>query len=195
MNASCDTAQSNLQKNNFEFERISPAKREGRIYKRILVGTDFSDASMPAFEQALKLARQNGAELLIAHADTVPNTISFMPPECYGQWELHCRTQAEAILGALVHKARLQGVKAHVLLLEGLADDAIIEAAKRLRVDLIVVGTHGRRGVSRFFMGSVAAHLVSRAPCAVLTARSVQPGTPKSRAAALDRQTNKRSHL
>jgi nucleotide-binding universal stress UspA family protein len=78
----------------------------------------------------------------------------------------------EKNIGLLIQKAQKEGVKAHKLLLQGLADDAIIEAAHRLRVDLIVVGTHGRRGVSRFFMGSVAAHVVSRAPCAVLTARS-----------------------
>jgi nucleotide-binding universal stress UspA family protein len=176
MNTLCDTAPNRLQKNNLESEQIIPAKSAGQIYRRILVGTDFSAASIPAFEQGLKLAKQNGAELLIAHAAVVPSTLSFMPPESYGEWELHCRAEAEENIGALKQRAHQQGVKAHKLLLEGLADDAIIAAAERLRVDLIVIGTHGRRGVSRFFMGSVAAHLVSRAPCAVLTAR------PSSRA-------------
>jgi nucleotide-binding universal stress UspA family protein len=178
MNTLCDTAPSRLQQNNLEIEQSAPAKRAGRIYKRILVGTDFSTASIPAFEQALKLAKQNGAELLIAHVAIVPSTISFMPPESYGAWEAHCRTEAEENIGSLLQKAHQQGVKAHMLLLEGLADDAIMEAAERLRVDLIVIGTHGRRGVSRFFMGSVAARLVSRARCAVLTARSCQPCSP-----------------
>jgi nucleotide-binding universal stress UspA family protein len=136
------------------------------------VGTDFSPASTPAFEQGLKLARQNRAELLIAHSYTPPGCISFMRPEAYGEWEKQCRTEAEKQIGALIQEARKEKVKAHMLMLSGLADDAIVEAAKQLGVDLIVIGTHGRRGVSRFFLGSVAARVVARAPCAVLTVRS-----------------------
>jgi nucleotide-binding universal stress UspA family protein len=172
MNTLCDTAPNRLQENDLETEQNFPPERQGQIYKRILVGTDFSAASNSAFEQGLKLAKQNGAELLIAHACTTPNTLCFMPPESYGEWELHCRAEAEKNIGSLMQEAQKTGVKAHKLLLQGLADDAIIEAAQRLGVDLIVVGTHGHRGVSGFFMGSVAAHVVSRAPCAVLTARA-----------------------
>jgi nucleotide-binding universal stress UspA family protein len=135
------------------------------------VGTDFSTASTAAFEQGLKLAKQNGAELLVAHASVVPSTLCFMPPESYIEWEERCRTEAEKNLVPLMQKARQEGVKAHKLLLEGLADNVIIETAERLGVDLIVIGTHGRRGVSRFCMGSVASRVVSRALCAVLTAR------------------------
>lgn len=176
MNTLCDSAPNRLQKNDLETEQIAPAKRAGQIYRRILVGTDFTAASTSAFEQGLKLATQNGAELLIAHVTDAPSTLSFMPAESYNEWEEHCRTEAGENIGALIEKAGQEGVRAHMLLLHGLADDAIIEAAERLGVDLIVIGTHGRRGVSRFFMGSVAAHLVSRAPCAVLTARASKRG-------------------
>jgi universal stress protein A len=172
MNTLCDIAPSRVQENELETEQNIPAERLGQIYKRILVGTDFSAASNSAFEQGLKLAKQNGAELLIAHACAMPNTLCFMPPECYGEWELSSRAEANKNIRSLIHKARKEGVKAHRVLLRGLADDAIIEAAERLGVDLVVIGTHGRRGVSRFIMGSVAAHVVSRAPCAVLTARA-----------------------
>jgi nucleotide-binding universal stress UspA family protein len=171
MNTPCDTAPNRLQENDLEAEQNIPAECPGQIYKRILVGTDFSAASKSAFEQGLKLAKQNGAELVIAHATTIPNALCFMPPDSYGEWELHSRAEAEENIAALIQKAHKEGVKAHKLLLQGLADDAIIEAAKRLGVDLVVVGTHGHRGVSRLFVGSVAAHVVSRAPCAVLTAR------------------------
>ncbi len=174
MSTLSDKAQNNLEKIDIETERVTPSERPGATYRRILVGTDFSAASTSAFEQGLKLARQNNAELLVAHSSATPGWIGFMPPETYGDWELHCRTEAEKNIGELVQKARKEGVKTHMLLLEGLADDAIVEAAERLGVDLIVIGTHGRRGVSRLFMGSVAAHVVSRAPCAVLTARSTK---------------------
>jgi len=172
MNTLCDIAPNELQEKDLEIEQNTSAERLDQIYKRILVGTDFSAASESAFEQGLKLAKQNGAELVIAHATTIPSTLCFMPPESYGEWELHCRAEAEKNIAALIQKAHKEGVKAHKLLLQGLADDAIIEAAERLGVDLIIVGTHGHRGVSRLFMGSVAAHVVSRAPCAVLTARA-----------------------
>jgi nucleotide-binding universal stress UspA family protein len=152
-------------------EPVNPAQRPGQIYRRILVGTDFSPASTPAFEQALKLARQNGAELLIAHCYTMPGNISFMPSEAYGEWEQRCRKEGEKSIGALVQKAHKGGVKAHALILTGLADDSIVEAAKRLDVDLIVIGTHGRRGVSKILLGSIAARVVPLAPCAVLTVR------------------------
>jgi nucleotide-binding universal stress UspA family protein len=172
MNTLCDTAANRLQKIELDTEQITSAERPCQIYRRILVGTDFSAASNSAFELGVKLARQNSAELLVAHSEAIPNWIGFMPPESYGEWELQSRTEAEKNIGALIQKARKEGVNAHMLLLEGHADDAILEAAEQLGVDLIVIGTHGRRGVSRLFMGSVAAHVVSRAKCAVLTARS-----------------------
>jgi nucleotide-binding universal stress UspA family protein len=172
MNTLCDIAPKSLQKNDVGTKKNILANRPGQIYRRILVGTDFSPASTAALDQGLELAKQNGAELLIAHANVPPSWIGSMPPEAYGEWEIHCRTEAEKNISALIQKAHEEGVKAHTLLLEGMADDAILEAAERLGVDLIVIGTHGRRGVSRFFMGSVAAQVVSRAGCAVLTARS-----------------------
>ena len=150
-------------------EQIIPPQGSGQVYRRILVGTDFSPASTPAFDQALKLARQNGAELLIAHCYTIPGDISFMPSEAYGEWEQRCLQEAERNITALVEKAHKEGVKAHKLVLAGLADDLIVEVAKRLDVDLIVIGTHGRRGVWKILLGSVAARVVPLAPCAVLT--------------------------
>src|ERR1700691_5900828 len=123
MNTLCDIASKGLQENDLGTKQTLPSEHTGQIYKRILVGTDFSAASNSAFEQGLKLAKQNGAELLIAHSSTEPSTLSFMPPECYGEWELHCREEAEKNTAALVQKAHKEGVKAHKLLLQGLADD------------------------------------------------------------------------
>jgi nucleotide-binding universal stress UspA family protein len=176
MNTLCDTAPSHSRKNNWETEQNISVEHNSQIYRRILVATDFSEASNSAFEQGLKLAKQNGAELLIAHVSVVPSTLCFMPPECYGAWELHCRTETERNIGSLIQKAHKEGVKAHKMLLQGFADDAIIEAAERLGVDLIVVGAHVHRGASRLFAGNVAQHVASRAPCTVLSARSSEWG-------------------
>jgi len=155
-----------------KMQPVVPAQRPGQIYRRILVATDFTAASTPALKQALKLAKQNHAELLIAHSSTEPASLSFMSADSYDAWEKQCRTEAEQKIGALIQQARKEGVKAHMLELSGLADDAIVEAAEQLGVDLIVLGTHGRRGFSRFLLGSVASQVVARARCPVLTVRS-----------------------
>ena len=59
-----------------------------------------------------------------------------------------------------------------ILILTGFADEAIIEAARQEGADLIVMGTHGRRGASRLFLGSVASRVISTASCPVMTVRS-----------------------
>ena len=78
-------------------------------------------------------------------------------------------------MGALLEKAHKENVKAHLLALEGIADDAIPEAAKRLGVDLIVIGMPDHRKGSRLVLGSVVAPMIARAPCAVLTVHSPAP--------------------
>ncbi|MGA3181047.1 MAG: universal stress protein [Verrucomicrobiota bacterium] len=161
-----------IGENDLKTQPVIRAQGPGQVYGRILVATDFTAASTPALEQGLKLARQNHAELLIVHSSVTPASLSFMNADSYEEWEKQCRTDAETNIGALIQEARKEGIKAHMLELLGLADDAIVEAAERLEVDLIVLGTHGRRGVSRFFLGSVAAQVVARARCPVLTVRS-----------------------
>ena len=68
-------------------------------------------------------------------------------------------------------KARAAGVRARGLLLEGIVSDRIVRAAKAQRADAIVMGTHGRTGLSRFILGSVASRVVAHAACPVLTVR------------------------
>jgi nucleotide-binding universal stress UspA family protein len=155
-----------------KFQPVVPTQCPGQIYRRILAATDFTAASTPALKQALKLAKQNHSELLIAHSSTEPASLSFMTADSYDAWEKQCRTEAENNIATIINEARKDGVKAHMLALTGLADDAILQVAERLGVDLIVLGTHGRRGVSRFISGSVAAQVVARARCPVLTVRS-----------------------
>jgi nucleotide-binding universal stress UspA family protein len=183
MNTICDIVPNRLQKRDRKSEQITPPQRVMQVYQRILIGTDFSPASTPAFEQALKLAKQNGAELLIAHSCEIPN-VWFATGDSYDEWKKHCQKEAGKSIGALVQQAHQDGVKAHALTLTGLADTSIVEAAKRLDVDLIVIGTHGRRGISKILLGSVAVSLVSLAPCAVLTVRS-SSSQPKAAACLL----------
>lgn len=149
-----------------------PGPSAARVYKRILVGTDFSAASAPAIEQGLKLAGQNRAELLIVHCSPLPGSLSFMPSDAYDHWVAdHLATARQHVSGYL-QTARDHGIRAHLLELTGFADQAIVQAAKRLGVDLIIVASHGRRAVSRFFWGGNCARVMAHAPCAVLTVRN-----------------------
>ncbi|HET7874223.1 MAG TPA: universal stress protein [Methylomirabilota bacterium] len=142
--------------------------------RRILHPSDFSPASSAAFSRAVELARANRAELLLVHvlAPVVPLAgDGYVSPKVYEEIEASARAEAQKRLGALVAKAKKAGVRARALLLDGVAHDAIARAAKSRRADLVVIGTHGRTGLAKFFLGSVAGRVVSMASCPVLTVR------------------------
>jgi nucleotide-binding universal stress UspA family protein len=140
----------------------------------ILHPTDFSPSSRAAFNHALALAREQGAELLLVHVlPTVMPMVGegYMSPKTFDDLQRSMRAQAQKQLDRLVAKAKAARVRARGLLYEGVAADAIVRAARAKRAKLIVVGTHGRTGLTRLFMGSVAERVVGTAPCPVLTIR------------------------
>jgi nucleotide-binding universal stress UspA family protein len=144
-------------------------------FRRILHPSDFSPASRPAFRRALALARANRASLTIAHVYSVVVPMmgeGYATAQVYERWLADVRADAQRRLGRLVARARKSGVRAKGLLLEGIPHDRIVRAARSTRADLIVLGTHGRTGLGRVFLGSVAARVVTLAPCPVLTARA-----------------------
>jgi nucleotide-binding universal stress UspA family protein len=143
--------------------------------RRILHATDFSPASRPAFRRALDLAQANRAELIVLHVMTPP--ILYAPdgyalPQAYDQLVANMRAAAQKPLDRLVAGARARGVRARSLVLEGLAHDRITRAARSARADLIVIGTHGRTGLARLFLGSVASRVIATAACPVLSVRA-----------------------
>ena len=143
-------------------------------FKRIIVATDFTPASEPAFKEALGLAKENGAELMIAHAYQPPSVVEAQSISAgvYEEWDQNIRAEVKGWLQELVDTAAKEGVKAEPLILTGAPYEAIAEAAKTNQADLVVLGTHGRTGASRFFLGSVAARVISTAPCPVMTVRA-----------------------
>ena len=143
-------------------------------FKRIIVATDLTPASEPAVLEAALLAKENGADLLIAHVYRPPS-ISQAQSEAgvvYEEWDRNIRAEVEGKLRVLVQNAAEEGVKAEALVLTGQPYEAIVEAAKLNDADLVVMGTHGRKGVARFFLGSVASRVISTAPCPVMTVRA-----------------------
>jgi nucleotide-binding universal stress UspA family protein len=159
--------------------RSAPGGGGGRrpaTFRRILHPSDFSRASAKAFATALKLARAGRLPLTVAHvlAPFVPVAAAdegFILPETYERLDASARAAAHKQLDRLVARARRAGVRATGLLLDGAPHEQIVRAIKSSRADLVVIGTHGRTGLTRFFLGSVAARVVTLAPCPVLTVR------------------------
>lgn len=140
----------------------------------ILYATDFSAASRAAFAKAIELARRDRAPLLIAHVMTPPLPMlgdGYVSPTTWDEIERSYRKASQKKLDAAVARAKAAGVRARGMLLQGLAHEQIVRAARAQRARLLVVGTHGRSGVARFFVGSVAGRVVASAPCPVVTVR------------------------
>lgn len=144
-------------------------------FRRILHASDFSPASRPAFRQALDLARANRASLTLVHVYSTSIPMmgeGYVSGQVYDKMIADIRTDAQRRLSRLVAEARKKGVRAKGLALEGIPHDRIVQAARSTRADLIVLGTHGRTGLGRVFLGSVAARVVTLALCPVLTVRA-----------------------
>lgn len=142
--------------------------------RRILHPTDFSRASGAAFARAVRMAKADGAQLLLLHVLAPPMPISgegYVSPKVYEDLAVSARQDAEKRLRGLQVKARKAGARTATLIVEGVAHDRIIRAAKSKKADLIVMGTHGRTGLVRFFLGSIASRVVAGASCPVLTVR------------------------
>jgi nucleotide-binding universal stress UspA family protein len=141
---------------------------------KILYATDFSKASARALDEAVKLAKQNKAEILVTHViEPAPYVAGeeFASGEIYAKLEEVAKREAQASLSKLMQQLKRAKVKAQSLLLRGTAHDQIVKAAKNKKVGMIVIGTHGRTGLSKLFMGSVAGKVVSSATCPVVTVR------------------------
>jgi nucleotide-binding universal stress UspA family protein len=143
-------------------------------FHRILVATDLTPHSKPALDEALELARGNGTELLIAYAYTPPNAAQAQSVGggVYEEWDENLRSDVQSRLQALADNARQAGVTATPLILSGVPYEAISEAAREREADLVVMGTHTRKSVARFFLGSVVSRVISSAHCPVLAVPS-----------------------
>lgn len=142
--------------------------------RRILHPTDFSKASAPADKRAVEMAKGNRAELLLVHvlAPAVPMMADgYISPKVYEDLANATRADGQKRLAGLVRKAKQAGSRARGLLLDGVPHERIAQAARSKKADLVVIGTHGRTGFAKLFLGSVAARVLTVAPCPVLTVR------------------------
>jgi nucleotide-binding universal stress UspA family protein len=137
----------------------------------ILLATDFSEPAKHALRLACSLARDYDAHLIVLH-------VAVPPPMVYGEGilppdpEVLAREAREQL-----DRLQFRDTNLHVerRFEEGDATTEILRVAAETRADLIVMGTHGRTGLSRLLMGSIAEQVVRRAPCSVLTVKAPRP--------------------
>ncbi|HEY9463489.1 MAG TPA: universal stress protein [Vicinamibacterales bacterium] len=143
--------------------------------KRILVPTDFSETADKALAYAKDLAPKLGASLHLVHVYRDPYVVAACAPEVYASVPTDVRERAieearERLFERLDadEEQRFRGSRGIV---RGLIAPQIVDYAANNDIDLIVMGTHGRRGVAHMLLGSVAEHVVRTAACPVLTVR------------------------
>ena len=157
--------------------------------QKILVPVDYSDQSCQALQWGASLAEKYGARLLLLHVisaaveEVCPQGARSMSPRPYyyevpapGVWIRHplilaFEEDAQAELHAFARKALKEAVPVQVTVAVGKPAEEILRVAREARVDLIVMGTHGRAGLRHLLLGSVAEAIARYAPCPVCMVR------------------------
>jgi nucleotide-binding universal stress UspA family protein len=141
------------------------------LLNSVLVAFDFSEPSTHALTYGHNLARVFGGRLHVLHvADVISTSAAQFYPDGPGDPEAKATNVA---LGQLQDVLAAEGANTATaaVRVSPNAAHAIVDHAKKIHADIIIVGTHGRSGVSRLLMGSVAEHVVRSAPCPVLVVR------------------------
>ena len=148
---------------------------------RILVPTDFGSASAAALDYARELAAATGATVYLLHVvDDIAARFTEFPFAQLGEIQTSTEESAKAQLDDLARTSRFQTPPHTAVLTSTSPASAIVGYAADERVDLIVMGTHGRGPVARMFLGTVADRVVRSAPCPVLTVREPKPAQRRS---------------
>ncbi|HET6367884.1 MAG TPA: universal stress protein [Pseudomonadales bacterium] len=146
-----------------------------KLFHRIVVPTDLSDCAEEAWKVAQRVAETLQSELVLVHV--------FVTPPIYGDplrisadktWEAYEKARqwvAEA-LDKTATQAKDKGVTVRPVMLTGSPAQEIVDLARSEQADLVIMGTHGRGGMSRVLLGSVADRVIRLAPCPVLTVRT-----------------------
>ena len=147
---------------------------------KIVVGTDFSDQAKTAVGHAMSLSRHTGAKMTLMHALSMPEPDYTMPypvttPAVYVEQVEEIISTARTNLEDLRERLMGQGVDISHVFVNEMPDRGVVQVANEAEADLIVVGSHGRTGLSRFLIGSVAEQVARKASCDVLVARDEVP--------------------
>ncbi|MGB3614331.1 MAG: universal stress protein [Elainellaceae cyanobacterium] len=172
------------------------------MFQKIIVALDSKESCTPLFEKALALAQVTQSKLMLLSVLTLDNAGSMYPPQFYGLtyspvniddsvWNIYKeRYQADETAGLnLLRKLKAQATEARVSThsdqVVGNPGRQICDAAKTWNADLIVVGSHGRKGLGELLLGSVSNYVMHHAPCSVLVAHKSIARQPDARATDL----------
>ncbi len=141
-------------------------------FGKLLVALDFSPHSARALDCAIDLAKNYKSKIHLLHAYHLPPLVGMpdelvIPPDFW----TGVRDAAGRKLAKAAEKVRAEGVDVETHLVEFAASDAIVETAKRVHADLIVMGTRGLTGLKHVLLGSVAERTLRLAPCPVLAVK------------------------
>jgi nucleotide-binding universal stress UspA family protein len=140
-----------------------------KLFEKILVATDGSDRTHNAVLEALRIGRATGAAVHAAYvidAGSIESAVSGgVAPDA---WAL---LQSEAATALAQVKSKGEGVDVETVILEGKPADEIVNYAREQNIDLIVVGTQGKKGIERLLLGSVAETIIRSATCRVLVVK------------------------
>jgi len=148
------------------------------MYKRILVPIDGGDTAMSGLREAMKFAKNQNAQIRIVHVvDELVLTAYPYGPAVMDDTITQLRGVGKAVLAkarALVQEAAIEVDTQLIEAFGGHAGEYIVNAVQEWPADLIVCGTHGRRGLRRIVMGSDAEYIVRRSPVPVLLVRAIE---------------------
>jgi nucleotide-binding universal stress UspA family protein len=138
--------------------------------KRILVATDFSPCAKAALDQAVKIAAATGAQLTLMHTHSLP---AYVLPDgtVFALDSVAAREIEKSIEGQLALERQRAGVSMELLCVEGNPAESVLSQAAKGGFDLLVMGTHGRTGVRRLLLGSIAERVLRSAPCPMMVVR------------------------
>jgi nucleotide-binding universal stress UspA family protein len=150
------------------------------IMKKILVPTDFSECSRAAFDQALAMAKHLGLEIELLHVFSLPaiagagDVLIALPDQPYQSALAWTQKNADETMERFLADFDTGSVLVGARVESGRPEEVILAAAREGGFDMIVMGTHGRSGLSHLILGSVAERVVRLAPCPVLTVKAHQ---------------------
>jgi universal stress protein A len=142
-----------------------------QLFRKVLCPIDFSEHSLAALDVALKIAQQNDAALCLLNVVILPAVaagVQTVPTEPYPDLEKGRQEQWVKLARERIPAT----VRYETLVVNGDPAEAVLKAARDLNADLIVMGTHGRKGLSHLVLGSVAERVIRESPIPVLTAHS-----------------------
>lgn len=153
---------------------VVPADAAGPPYDQIVAPIDFTTCSEMSLRHAAVLARRHGADLCIVHAYNMPSAAEASPIPSTAPSETFeaLRKRRKRHFKELVDQIDLEGVDWSKRRRPGAPHNVIVDAVDELDADLVVMGTHGRRGFERFFLGSTATKVLRLMPCTIRTIRT-----------------------